>query len=67
MKAKLGSTKGFRPWPENQERLDYAEKLGLTMSEIINPILKEHLRDYLVKVKDTKAKELSEALNAPVP
>lgn len=24
----------FRPWPENQERLEFAEKVGLNVSEI---------------------------------
>ncbi len=57
----------FRAWPENQERLEYAQKLGLEVSQIVNELLKEHLRPYLTKVKQTKAKELRETLDAPIP
>lgn len=57
----------FRAWPENQERLEYAQKLGLEVSQIVNELLKEHLRPYLTKVKATKAKELRETLDAPIP
>lgn len=57
----------FRAWPENQERLEYAQKLGLEVSQIVNDLLKEHLRPYLMKIKQTKAKEMRETLDAPVP
>ena len=65
---KVGNTaRSFKPWPENQERLDYAQKLGLEVSQIVNELLKEHLRPYLTKVKQTKAKEMRETLDAPIP
>ena len=60
-------TRSFNPWPENQERLEYAQKIGLEVSQIVNELLKEHLRPYLTKVKQSKAKELREALDAPIP
>jgi hypothetical protein len=53
----------FRPWPENQERLEFAEKLDLNVSEIINEILKERLRPVL----EQKTRQLREALSAPIP
>ncbi len=59
--------RSFSPWPENQERLEYAQKLGLEVSQIVNEILSEHLRHYLTKIKQTKGKELRAALDAPVP
>ncbi len=55
--------RGFRATPENEERLQYAEKLGLNLSEIVNEILADHLRDHLSK----KTAKLREALTAPVP
>ena len=61
------SARSFKPWPENQERLEYAQKLGLEVSQIVNELLKEHLRPYLTKMKQTKAKELRETLDAPIP
>lgn len=53
----------FRPTPENQERLEYAEKLDLNVSELIN----EALADSVKKIIERKVKKLREALSAPVP
>jgi hypothetical protein len=53
----------FRPWPENQERLAFAEKLDLNVSELINEVLERHLKDHL----HTKTKKLREALSVPIP
>ena len=53
----------FRPWPENQERLEFAEKIGVNVSELINELLKDHLKPRLEK----KAKAVREAVAAPVP
>jgi hypothetical protein len=52
---------------ENLERLAYAEKLGLSQSTVVNTLLKLHLRDYLMKVREEKIEEIREALDAPVP
>ncbi len=61
------SARSFKPWPENQERLDYAQRLGLEVSQVVNDVLKEHLRPYLEKVRKSKTRELREVLDAPVP
>jgi hypothetical protein len=53
----------FRPWPENQERLAFAEKLELNISEVINEVLEKHLKTHL----ETKTKQLREALSVPIP
>ena len=55
--------RGFRAWPENQERLEFAEKIGVNVSELINEILKDNLKPRL----ERKTKLLREALSAPVP
>ena len=65
--SKAAKPSTFRAWPENQERLEYAQKLGLEVSQIVNELLKEHLKPYLTKMKQTKAKELRETLDAPIP
>ena len=53
----------FKAWPENQERLAFAEKLDLNVSELINEVLQKHLRQHL----ESKTKKLRDALSAPVP
>jgi hypothetical protein len=53
----------FRPWPENQERLVFAEQLDLNVSEVINEVLQKHLKTHL----ETKTKRLREALSVPIP
>lgn len=65
--SKSRTMRSFSPWPENQERLEYAQKLGLEVSQIVNEILSENLRAYLTKIKQVKGKELRAALDAPVP
>jgi len=57
----------FRPSALNQERLDYARKLGADVSKILNEILEEHLKPALERVRKDKAKEMRETLSAPVP
>ena len=61
MRKRLSRT--FRPWPENQERLVFAEKLELNVSEVINEVLEEHLKKHL----ETKTKKIREALSVPIP
>lgn len=59
--------RSFRLTGENLERLAYAEKLGLSQATVVNTLLRLHLRDYLVKVRDEKIEVIREALDAPVP
>jgi hypothetical protein len=56
--------RNFKPWPVNQERLNYAEeKLGLNPAELINEVLEKNLRQTI----EAKARKLREALSVPVP
>ena len=50
--------RSFRPWPENHERLELADRIGLNVSELINEVLKENLKNHL----ERKTKKLREAL-----
>jgi hypothetical protein len=61
MKSIRGRT--FRPTPENQERLELADKFGLNVSELINEVLDRHLKSTM----EVKAKKIREALSIPVP
>ena len=56
-------TTAFKPWPENQERLEIAKRLGLNVSELIN----ESLEASAKKIIEAKTKELREALSVPIP
>jgi hypothetical protein len=60
-KAAAGRT--FRPWPDNRERLEFAEKVGVNVSELINEILRDTLKPRLEK----KVKAIREAVAEPVP
>ena len=55
--------RSFKAWPENQERLVFAEKLDMNVSELINEVLKENLKRHLEK----KTQKIREALSAPIP
>ena len=51
----------FRPWEENQERLEFADKLGFNVSELINEVLKENLQSHMT----SKVEKLRKALSPP--
>ena len=55
------SQRNFRPWPANQERLEFADKLGFNVSELINEVLKDNLEQHM----KTKVEKLRKALSAP--
>ena len=55
--------RNFRPIPENQKRLEYAEQIGLNVSELINEVLKKYLKPTL----DSKVSEVRRQLSTPVP
>jgi hypothetical protein len=63
MRSQKTSQRGFRAWPENEERLVFAEGIGLNVSEVINEVLREHLK----KAIETKTKKMREQLAVPVP
>lgn len=39
--------RSFIPWPENQERLQLADRLGLNVSELINEVLRDNIAEHL--------------------
>lgn len=53
--------RSFRPSQDNQQRLEFADKLGFNISELINEVLRENL-DHHMK---TKVEKLRKALSAP--
>ena len=60
MKTKQRS---FRPSPKNQERLEFADRIGLNVSELINEVLEKHFKALM----EAKARNIREALSQPVP
>jgi post-segregation antitoxin (ccd killing protein) len=63
MSNKKAVPRNFRVWPENQERLEFAEKVGLNVSEVLNEALTKSLKATLEKM----LKEKREALAVTVP
>ncbi len=60
---KKGRPRTFRPWPENDARLAFAERLDLNVSELVNEVLKQHLKPAL----EQKARKIRELMSQPVP
>ena len=63
MKTRKTVPRSFKPWPENNARLEYAQQLGLDISKVVNELLNCHLKDYLEREKTAKIKQLS----VPIP
>jgi len=63
MSKAVSKPRTFRPWQENQERLEFAEKLGINVSELINELIAPVLRPAIEK----KQKKIREVATAPVP
>jgi hypothetical protein len=57
-KMKKYKQQSFRPWPENQKRLELAGRIGLNVSEVINEILNEQFDETLKR----KGREIQKAL-----
>jgi len=55
--------RSFKPWPENDERLEYAQKLGFEVSVIVNELLRENLKPWIDREKQKRLK----ALTSPTP
>lgn len=53
--------RSFRAWQENRDRLEFAEKLGFNVSELINEVLREHLQTHM----QAKVEKLRKALSVP--
>jgi hypothetical protein len=60
---KKEKSRTFRPTPENQERLEFADRIGLNVSELINEVLETHFKTHM----ETKARTIREALSVPIP
>ncbi len=58
---KVYPKRSFRPTSDNQQRLEFADKLGFNVSELINEVLKENLDQHM----KTKVEKLRKALSAP--
>jgi hypothetical protein len=63
MSKKQASPRGFRPWPENEKRLEYAGKIGLSLNEFLNELVENYGRDFLKKKSET----IQQTLEAPIP
>jgi len=63
MRSLKSVPRNFRVWPENQERLEFAEKVGLNVSEVINEALTKSLKVTL----EAKLKKMREQLAVSVP
>ena len=55
--------RSFRPSAKNQERLEFAEKLEINVTDVINEALEKYGRTII----EGKVKKLREALNVPIP
>ena len=63
MSEKKPTPRGFKAWPENEERLEFAANIGLNVSEVINEVLAKYLKPTL----EAKTRKMREQLAAPVP
>ena len=53
------SPRSFKPWPENEQKLAFAGRIGVNVSELINEVLKERLDDALLRKTQELQKELA--------
>ena len=60
---KKGKTVGFRPMPRVQERLEYAEKIGVNTAQMLNDLVEKFGQKYLEEAR----KGIQAALQTPVP
>lgn len=67
MSKETTTQKAFRLWSENAERVDWAIKAGVNATEAVNECLRDHLKPYLEKAREKKARELKQVLAAPIP
>lgn len=65
--SRTASQRSFRLWPENEDRLAYASSIGVNASELVNELLRDHLRERLESVRREQAAKLKAALAQPVP
>lgn len=61
MKTKRNYT--FRPWPDNEKRLELASEIGLNVSELLNEAVRDTF-DELLKKKSRKIQHALEKVPA---
>ncbi len=66
MKSISGSLT-FRPLPKVAEQLEYADRIGLQKSKVINAVLSLHLKEWLQAKRVEQRKMIEELLKSPVP
>ncbi|MCU0772408.1 MAG: hypothetical protein MUE94_11675 [Verrucomicrobia bacterium] len=65
--SKAKPNRSFRLWEETRQRLEYAEKLGVNASELVNQCLADHLKPYVEAVAKERSAEIRKTLAAGVP
>ena len=60
---KKGKPVGFRPVPKVQERLEYAEKIGVDVAQMMNDLVIKYGQPYLENAR----KSVQAALQMPIP
>jgi hypothetical protein len=66
-KPKVGQPRYFRLKPKTEERLEYAERLGVNCPDLINRVLERHLKEELMSYLQERQTEIGKALAAPLP
>ena len=57
-KRKKKALRAFQPWPENQQRLELASRMGMNVSELINAALRDRLDVVLTERANNVQREL---------
>ena len=55
---KTNKQRSFRPWPDNEKRLEQASKVGFNVSELVNEILRDNFDKYVLR----KCEEITKAI-----
>jgi len=58
------ASRTFRPWQQNDDELKVADDLGMNVSQLINEVLEEHLRDHMKKKVERMRRTLSQSVGA---
>ena len=65
--SKATPTRSFRLWDETRERLEFVEKLGGNSSQLVNEVLRDHLKAYVERLAHQRQAEIRKTLAAGVP
>jgi hypothetical protein len=64
--AKKRILRAFQPWPENEQRLEMAQKIGLNVSELINEALAGGKLDAALNAKSRQLQTQLDAMKKMV-